>query len=148
MREAGLLMPIYKPVVRLEGKLCILPGIPSLFQRLLQGLTPYLPLPPLSERPLRHLIFTRSASSLSPFCKSYFSALSLRMPESNIAPYLTALQKRVYSEGIRVGSYPSFQQGVTVSLIGRDEERLLELGQEVYLVYVDRNRRLVKLIFL
>ena len=70
------------------------------------------------------------------------------MPESNIAPYLTALQKRVHSEGVRVGSYPSFQQGVTVSLIGRDEERLLELGQEVCLVYVTRNRRLVEPIVL
>lgn len=53
------------------------------------------------------------------------------MPESNIAPYLTTLQKRVYGEGIRVGSYPLLQQGVTVSLIGRNEERLRELGQEV-----------------
>lgn len=53
------------------------------------------------------------------------------MPESNIAPFLTALQKRVSKEGVRVGSYPLFLQGVTVSLIGRDEERLRELGQEV-----------------
>ena len=48
-----------QPVVRLEGKLCILPGIPGLFQRLLQHLTPYLPLPPPSERPFRHLVFTK-----------------------------------------------------------------------------------------
>ncbi|KAL5514752.1 hypothetical protein ACEPAG_2068 [Sanghuangporus baumii] len=103
---------IWVPVVRLEGKLCILPGIPGLFQRLLLHLTPYLPLPPPSERPFRHLIFTNE-------------------PESSIAPYLTSLQKRVKSEGVRVGSYPLFQKGVTVSLIGLDEARLRVIGEEV-----------------
>ena len=53
------------------------------------------------------------------------------MPESNIAPYLTALQKRVNPEGIRVGSYPLFLKGVYVSLIGRDEQRVREIGDEV-----------------
>jgi len=103
---------LWVPVVRLKGKLCILPGIPSLFQRLLDNLIPYLPLPPPSERPFRHLVFTRT-------------------PESSIAPYLTSLHKRLGPEGIRVGSYPSFERGVTVSLIGRDEERVREIGQEV-----------------
>jgi len=54
-----------------------------------------------------------------------------RTPESSIAPYLTSLHKRLGPEGIRVGSYPSFERGVTVSLIGRDEERVREIGQEV-----------------
>ncbi|KAI5121913.1 hypothetical protein M0805_000242 [Coniferiporia weirii] len=103
---------MWVPIVRLEGKLCILPGIPGLFQRLLNNLVPYLPLPPPSERPFRHLIFTT-------------------IPESNIAPYLTTLQKRVQGEGIRVGSYPLFLKGVTVSLIGRDEKRVRKIGEEV-----------------
>ncbi len=34
-------------------------------------------------------------------------------------------------EGVRVGSYPFFQKGVFVSLIGQDEERVRELGKEV-----------------
>ncbi|KAH8112272.1 MoaB/Mog domain-containing protein [Phellopilus nigrolimitatus] len=103
---------LWVPVVRLEGKLCVLPGIPGLFQRLLSNLTPFLPLPPPSERAFRHLIFTNA-------------------PESSIAPFLTALQKRVQGEGIRVGSYPLFQKGVTVSLIGRDEQRVRGIGEEV-----------------
>lgn len=53
------------------------------------------------------------------------------MPESNIAPFLTKLQARVKAEGINVGSYPKLQQGVDVSLIGKDEPRLHELAQEV-----------------
>ncbi|KAK4687120.1 hypothetical protein P7C73_g3004, partial [Tremellales sp. Uapishka_1] len=100
------------PVVRLGGKLCIFPGIPSLFQQLLLGLTPYLPLPPASSKPFRHLIYTAK-------------------PESAIAPFLTELQARVKKEGIRVGSYPFLYQGVHVSLIGHDVERIKELGQEV-----------------
>ena len=45
-------------MVRLEGKLCIFPGIPRLLQRMLDELVPYLPLPPPSERPFRQQIFT------------------------------------------------------------------------------------------
>ncbi|KAJ7594269.1 MoaB/Mog domain-containing protein [Mycena floridula] len=94
---------IWVPVVRLEGKLCILPGIPALFQRLLRGLTPYLLLPPSIERPMRIQIFTKQS-------------------ESMIAPYLTTLQARMKKHGIQVGSYPVVgQAGVFVSLVGRDQ---------------------------
>ncbi|KZT28225.1 Molybdopterin binding protein [Neolentinus lepideus HHB14362 ss-1] len=103
---------LWVPVVRLEGKLCIFPGIPSLYQRLLDSLVPFLPLPPLSERPFRLQVFTS-------------------LPESSIAPYLTELQKRVKNEGVRVGSYPLLQRGVYVSLIGLDEKRVRGLGDEV-----------------
>ncbi|KAJ6591177.1 MoaB/Mog domain-containing protein [Mycena vulgaris] len=92
---------LWVPVVRLEGKLCIFPGIPSLFQKMLNALTPFLPLPPFTERPLRIQVFTER-------------------PESMIAPYLTKLQARLKPHGIQVGSYPVLGQGVFVSLIGRD----------------------------
>jgi len=101
---------LWVPVCRLEGKLCIFPGVPSLFQRMLEGLTPYLPLP--DSRPFRHLVHTS-------------------LPESSIAPYLTSLHKRLKSDGIRVGSYPKLRQGVTVSLIGDDETKIREIGEEV-----------------
>ncbi|KAJ4490372.1 MoaB/Mog domain-containing protein [Lentinula aciculospora] len=94
---------IWVPVVRLEGKLCVFPGIPTLFTKMLDGLAPYLPLPPASERPLRVQIFTER-------------------PESMIAPYLTALHARLKKQkaDIQVGSYPVLGKGVFVSLIGRD----------------------------
>ncbi|TFK53048.1 Molybdopterin binding protein [Heliocybe sulcata] len=114
--EKGEVLFVHKdlwvPVVRLEGKLCIFPGIPGLYQRMLDSLVPYLPLPPPSERPFRLQVFTS-------------------LPESSIAPYLTELQKRVKNEGVRVGSYPLLRQGVYVSLIARDEKRVRELGDEV-----------------
>jgi hypothetical protein len=53
------------------------------------------------------------------------------MPESSIAPYLTNLHERVRKEGIRVGSYPMLYKGVHVSLIGLNESRIRELGEEV-----------------
>ncbi|KAG1872888.1 MoaB/Mog domain-containing protein [Suillus subalutaceus] len=103
---------IWVPVVRLQGKLCIFPGIPSLFQKMLDNLKPFLPLPPEEERPFRLQVFTA-------------------LPESSIAPFLTDLQKRVQPEGIRIGSYPVLQKGVYVSLIGADRGRVHQLGVEV-----------------
>ena len=53
------------------------------------------------------------------------------LPESSIAPYLTALQARVKNAGVRVGSYPLLQRGVYVALIGRDEGAVRALCDEV-----------------
>lgn len=92
---------IWVPVVRLAGKLCIFPGVPGLFQKMLRGLKNFVPLPPKSERPLRIQIYTER-------------------PESLIAPYLTKLQDRLRPHNIQVGSYPVLYKGVFVSLIGRD----------------------------
>ncbi|KAH9929046.1 MoaB/Mog domain-containing protein [Epithele typhae] len=103
---------VWVPVVRLEGKLCVFPGIPKLFERMLAGLTALLPLPPPSERPFRQQIFTT-------------------MPESSIAPYLTELQAQTKAEGVRVGSYPLLQKGVYVSLIGRDPDGVRKIAKEV-----------------
>ncbi|KAG0698789.1 MoaB/Mog domain-containing protein, partial [Suillus ampliporus] len=103
---------IWVPVVRLEGKLCIFPGIPSLFQKLLDNLKPFLPLPAEDARPFRLQVFTP-------------------LPESSIAPFLTALQKRAKPENIRIGSYPLLQPGAHVALIGLNRERVKELGLEV-----------------
>ncbi|KAJ1301115.1 hypothetical protein OPQ81_003528 [Rhizoctonia solani] len=97
---------LWVPVSRLQGKLCVLPGVPSLFRKLLDGLVPYLSLPHDSER-------------------------SCHSPESHIAPFLTSLQARVKPEDIQIGSYPTIGKGVTVSLIGKNPTRLAELALEV-----------------
>ncbi|PCH37481.1 Molybdopterin binding protein [Wolfiporia cocos MD-104 SS10] len=110
--EALYIAPdIWVPVVRLAGKLCVFPGIPRLFQRMLDGLKPYLPLPPPHERPFRLQVFTS-------------------IPESSIAPYLTELQARTKAAGVRVGSYPLLQRGVYVSLIGKEEAAIRALAAE------------------
>jgi len=100
------------PVVRVGGKVTIFPGIPKLFERLVTGYASrFIQLPDSSEKPFRVLVHTA-------------------MPESSLAPFLTKLHERVRKEGIRVGSYPKLLKGVDVSLIGKDESRLLELAEE------------------
>ncbi|KEP53355.1 molybdopterin-binding domain protein [Rhizoctonia solani 123E] len=103
---------LWVPILQLQGKLHVLPGVPSLFRKLLEGLVPYIALPQDSERSYRKMVLTQ-------------------LPESNIAPFLTTLQARVKPEGIQVGSYPTIGRGVTVSLIGKNAARLEELAQEV-----------------
>ncbi|CAE7102398.1 unnamed protein product [Rhizoctonia solani] len=103
---------LWVPVSRLKGKLCVLPGVPSLFRKLLDGLVPYLALPGDSERSYRKMVLTQ-------------------LPESNIAPYLTTLQALVKPEHIQIGSYPTVGRGVTVSLIGKNLGRLEELALQV-----------------
>ncbi|SHO75724.1 Similar to S.cerevisiae protein YMR178W (Protein of unknown function) [Malassezia sympodialis ATCC 42132] len=89
------------PVVRVNGNVCVLPGIPSIFEALLKGLPPYLRLDPDMPKPIRRLIHTN-------------------LPESMISPLLENLTKMGKKDGIRVGSYPKWKAGVHISLVGYD----------------------------
>lgn len=104
---------LWVPIVRMKQRLCILPGIPRLFEQLLTSyLAHYVPLPPSSSKPYRVLVHTKH-------------------PESNISPFLSELTTRLKAENIKVGSYPKgIGGGVDVSLIGKDEARLRELADE------------------
>lgn len=53
---------LWVPVVRVAGKVHILPGVPRLFEALLNGLEPYIPIDPHKPRPHRVLIFTKVSS--------------------------------------------------------------------------------------
>lgn len=103
---------LWVPVVRMKGKLCILPGVPRLFEALIDGLTPYIPLDPNKPRPYRVLIHTK-------------------LPESHISPFLVTLTEKCKGLGIKVGSYPKWNNGVDVSLIGNDWGELERLIPEV-----------------
>jgi hypothetical protein len=137
---------LWVPVVRINGRICILPGVPRLFEALLDGMEPYVPIDTSKPRPHRMLVHTKvsfrslkSAASKSciadPLTSSVPSLLRLpaphQLPESSIAPYLEKLNTRCKQENIRLGSYPKFQGGVDVSRIGDDLNRLHELGEEV-----------------
>jgi molybdopterin-biosynthesis enzyme MoeA-like protein len=115
-KDADVLFPasdLWVPVVVVNRNIFILPGVPRLFTTLLGSLRPMIaPCVPPGRRQHRLIIATEE-------------------PESFIAPYLTELQKRVQDEGIKVGSYPKWQGGVKVSLLGRDRERLEALVAEV-----------------
>ena len=114
--NAEVLFPskeLWVPVVIVNRKVFILPGVPKLFTTLLSSLKPIIaPCVPPGRRQYRLIIATEE-------------------PEAVIAPFLEKLQKRVADQGIKVGSYPKWQGGVKVSLLGRDKEVLEGLVEEV-----------------
>ena len=114
--NAEILFPakdLWVPIVVVNRNVYILPGVPRLFTTLLTSLKPLV------------------AECVPPGRRQYRLIIATEEPESFIAPYLTGLAKKVEGEGIKVGSYPKWQGGVKVSLLGRDRGRLEELVGEV-----------------
>ncbi|PQE10156.1 molybdenum cofactor synthesis domain-containing protein [Rutstroemia sp. NJR-2017a WRK4] len=107
---------LWVPVACVNGNVHILPGVPRLFEKLLEGMMPHL-LPRLTD----------------PEGKGTCRILiSTPMAESAVAPYLTELAERVESKGVKVGSYPRWGKSRnTVTLVGRDQEFLESLVAEV-----------------
>lgn len=107
---------LWVPVSVVNGNIHILPGVPRLFEGLLDGLKPSL-LPRLTD----------------PEGKGIYRLLfSTPMAESSVAPYLTELQSKVNSKGVKVGSYPRWgKDHNTVTLVGRDKEFMESLIPEV-----------------
>lgn len=107
---------LWVPIAVVNGNVHILPGVPRLFERLLEGLRPLL-LPRLTD----------------PTGKGIYRFLfSTPLPESAIAPYLTDLAKRVLPHGVKVGSYPRWgKKRNTVTLVGTNKEYMESLVREV-----------------
>lgn len=107
---------LWVPVAVVNGNVHILPGVPRLFEGLLEGLKPSL-LPRLVD----------------PEGKGIFRMLfSTPLAESSVAPYLTELAAKVESKGIKVGSYPRWgKDHNTVTLVGRDKDYMESLIPEV-----------------
>lgn len=107
---------LWVPISVVNGNIYILPGIPRLFQRLLDGLKPHI-LPRLSD----------------PEGKGTHRVLfSTPLPESGVADYLTTLAAKVGPKGVKVGSYPRWgKKNNTVTLVGRDLDYLESLVDEV-----------------
>ena len=98
---------LWVPICVVNGNIHILPGVPRLFQALLEGMKPLL-LPRLTD----------------PEGKGVYRILiSTPMAESAVAGYLTELAASVEKRGIKVGSYPRWgRMRNTVTLVGRDKE--------------------------
>ncbi|CAI6342093.1 unnamed protein product [Periconia digitata] len=107
---------LWVPVSCVNGNIHILPGIPRLFESMLDGLRPRL-LPRLTD----------------PEGKGVLRILiSTPMAESTIAEYLTQLAAKTEAKGVKVGSYPRWQKNRnTVTLVGRDGEFMESLVPEV-----------------
>ncbi|RGP62463.1 putative 3-phosphoadenosine 5'-phosphosulfate sulfotransferase/fad synthetase [Fusarium sporotrichioides] len=107
---------LWVPVSVVNGNIHILPGVPRLFQRLLEGLKSHV-LPRLTD----------------PEGKGTHRVLfSTPLPESGVAEFLTTLAAKVEPKGVKVGSYPRWgKENNTVTLVGRDLDYLESLVKEV-----------------
>lgn len=104
---------LWVPVCCVNGNVHILPGVPRLFEMLLDNLTPLL-MPRLEGRQIARVL------------------ISTPLPESIVAPYLTELAAKVEPKGVKVGSYPRWERKRnTVTLVGKDAEYLESLVAEV-----------------
>lgn len=108
---------LWVPISVVNSNIHILPGVPRLFEALLEGLktrlTPRLT-DPEGKGVYRYLFATPLA-------------------ESAVAGYLTELAAKVESRGVKVGSYPRWGKSKknTVTLVGRDKELMDSLVSEV-----------------
>ena len=98
---------LWVPICVVNSNIHILPGVPRLFQALLEGMKPLL-LPRLTD----------------PEGKGVHRILiSTPMAESAVAGYLTELAAQAEPHGIKVGSYPRWgRKRNTVTLVGRGRE--------------------------
>jgi len=107
---------LWVPISVVNGNIHILPGVPRLFEKLLEGMKPLL-LPRVTDPEGKGI---------------YRLMFSTPMAESAVASYLTELQAKVLSRGIKVGSYPRWGKGRnTVTLVGTDKEFMDSLIPEV-----------------
>ncbi len=107
---------LWVPISVVNGNVHILPGVPRLFEALLDGMKPLL-LPRLTDPEGRGI---------------YRLLFSTPLAESAVAPYLTELAKKVELKGVKVGSYPRWGKAHnTVTLVGRDKEFMDSLIPEV-----------------
>ena len=107
---------LWVPISVVNGNIHILPGVPRLFEQLLDGLKPIL-LPRLVD----------------PEGKGTYRLLfATPLAESNVAAYLTEIAEKVKSRGVKVGSYPRWGRSMnTVTLVGSDKEYMDSLIPEV-----------------
>lgn len=107
---------LWVPISVVNGNIHILPGVPRLFEKLLEGLKPGL-VPRLT----------------APEGEGVYRMLfSTPMAESAVATYLTELAAIVEFKGIKVGSYPRWgKKRNSVTLVGKDKEYMLSLAPEI-----------------
>ncbi|KAI5283756.1 hypothetical protein KEM54_001886 [Ascosphaera aggregata] len=114
---------LWIPLSCVNGNVYIFPGIPSLQQRMLNGLKPRIAdrvSNPEHERGNKMMMMIHRVTIATP------------MYESEVAGYLSKVSERVASHGVRVGSYPSWgKKRNTVVLTGRDLKYMEELVPEI-----------------
>ncbi|ROT40766.1 molybdopterin binding domain-containing protein [Sodiomyces alkalinus F11] len=106
---------LWVPVTVVNGNVHILPGVPRLFENLLDGLKPVI-VPRLTDPDGKGLARV---------------LISTPLPESAVADYLTQLAAKVEPQGVKVGSYPRWEQNGIVTLVGRNHEYIESIVPDV-----------------
>ncbi|KAI0860732.1 molybdopterin binding domain-containing protein [Xylaria cubensis] len=107
---------LWVPVSVVNENVHILPGVPRLFESLLEGLKPFI---------VDRLVDPEGKG----ICRII---ISTPLPESAVAGYLTELAAKVAPKGVKVGSYPRWgKKNNSVTLVGRDRDYLESLVPEV-----------------
>ncbi|KAG2217823.1 hypothetical protein INT45_005424 [Circinella minor] len=111
---------LWVPVVVVNDNIHILPGIPRLFERLMET---------MKDR-FENIAKERGVA------RYYRVQIATRKPEGDIATLLTEAQNRVADQHIKIGSYPKWGKGpdgarVVVSIVGRDEDAIKSIGNEI-----------------
>ncbi|KAI2621277.1 molybdopterin binding domain-containing protein [Hypoxylon sp. NC1633] len=107
---------LWVPISVVNGNIHILPGVPRLFESLLDGLKPFI---------IDRLVDPEGKG----ICRVI---ISTPLGESAIADYLTELAAKVAPKGVKVGSYPRWgKKNNSVTLVGRDQDYLESLVPEV-----------------
>ncbi|KAI8879902.1 Molybdopterin binding protein [Backusella circina FSU 941] len=109
------------PVVVVNKNIHVLPGIPRLFEGLLDSLKPH----------LKQLVQEKGSSG-----HYHRVQVATKLPEGEIADFLSQLQDQVNQHDIKIGSYPNWGQDendtrVVVSVVGKDQSLVQSIGQEV-----------------
>ncbi|ORY58108.1 molybdenum cofactor synthesis domain-containing protein [Pseudomassariella vexata] len=107
---------LWVPVSVVNGNIHILPGVPRLFEELLEGIKPFI---------INRLVDPEGKGIVR-------IIISTPLAESAVAPYLTELATKVEPRGVKVGSYPRWgKTHNSVTLVGRDKDYLESLVSEV-----------------
>ncbi|KAI8971634.1 MoaB/Mog domain-containing protein [Mycotypha africana] len=112
---------LWVPVVVVNDNIHVLPGIPKLFESLLERVV----------RPhLESIVFKTHPQSY------HRIQIATKLPEGEIAPFLTELQKSCQEKQIKIGSYPNWGKGkdgarVVVSVVGKDLAHVDSVSDEV-----------------
>lgn len=106
---------VWVPVAVVGGNVHILPGVPTIFQQLLDGLGK---------------VWDKQGRLTGN--EGVRVIISTPKRESEVAEFLTELQERVQSKGVKVGSYPRWGgERNTITLVGEDREYIESLVEEV-----------------
>lgn len=111
---------LWVPVVVVNKNIHVLPGIPRLFEQLLESLKPH----------FKELIGDTNSTSY------YRVQVATKLPEGQIANFLSDLQDECTAKEVKIGSYPNWGEGkdgarVVVSIVGKDVELVDSIGKKV-----------------